>query len=80
MFFVNVTTSTTTAMFGKLAPVFAFLAFGLQPVLGVAVAPRAAQDIFTPPVLTPTTGTVWTVGQTQYVTWYVEAIRSESAC
>ncbi len=63
-------------MFGKLAPVFAFLVFSLQPALGVAVAPRAAQDIFTPPVLTPTTGTVWTVGQTQNVTWYVVLDRS----
>ncbi len=58
-------------MFGKLVPVFAFLAFSLQPVLGAAVAPRAAQDVFVPLVLTPTTGTVWPVGTTQNVTWYV---------
>ncbi len=63
-------------MFGKLAPVFAFLAFSLQPALGVAVVPRAAQDVFVPPVLTPTTGTVWTVGQTQNITWYVVFDRS----
>ncbi|KAM5536540.1 hypothetical protein V8D89_009817 [Ganoderma adspersum] len=56
-------------MFGKLAPVVAFVAFTMQPVLGVAVAPRGAQDVFVPPVTYPTAGVVWTVGQTQNVTW-----------
>ncbi|KAI1786968.1 hypothetical protein LXA43DRAFT_1064719 [Ganoderma leucocontextum] len=63
-------------MFGKLAPcslvyVFAFLAFNLQSVLGAAVAPWAAQDVYVPPVLSPTTGTVWTIGERQNVTWDV---------
>ncbi|KAM5536530.1 hypothetical protein V8D89_009807 [Ganoderma adspersum] len=58
-------------MFGKLAPVVAFLAFTMQPVLGAAVASRAAQDVFVPPVTYPTAGTVWTLGQTQNVTWDV---------
>ncbi|KAI1786959.1 hypothetical protein LXA43DRAFT_1184813 [Ganoderma leucocontextum] len=63
-------------MFGKLAPsslvyVFAFLALHLQSVLGAAVAPRAAQDVYVPPVLSPTTGTVWTIGERQNVTWDV---------
>ena len=58
-------------MFGKLAPVVAFLAFTMQPVLGATVASRAAQDVFVPPVTYPTAGTVWTLGETQNVTWYV---------
>ncbi|PIL28183.1 hypothetical protein GSI_09720 [Ganoderma sinense ZZ0214-1] len=56
-------------MFGKLAPVVAFLAFTMQPVFGMAVAPRSSQDVFVPPVTYPTEGAVWTVGQTQNVTW-----------
>ncbi|KAM5536503.1 hypothetical protein V8D89_009780 [Ganoderma adspersum] len=56
-------------MFGKLAPVVALLAFTMQPVLGAAVASRAAQDVFVPPVTYPTEGAVWTIGQTQNVTW-----------
>ncbi|KAI1791749.1 hypothetical protein LXA43DRAFT_392350 [Ganoderma leucocontextum] len=63
-------------MFGKLAPsslvyLFAFLAFNLQSVLGAAVAPRSAQDVFVPPVLYPHNGTVWTLGQRHNVTWDV---------
>ncbi|KAJ7289392.1 hypothetical protein C8J57DRAFT_431263 [Mycena rebaudengoi] len=30
-----------------------------------------ARDVFVPPILTPRAGTVWTVGQTQHVTWDV---------
>ena len=71
LFFVDATTLTTSAMFGKLAPVVAFLAFTMQPVLGATVASRAAQDVFVPPVTYPTAGTVWTLGETQNVTWYV---------
>ena len=61
-------------MFGKLAPVVALLACTMQPVLGAAVSSRAAQDVFVPPVTYPTEGTVWTIGQTQNVTWYVALV------
>ena len=66
-------------MFGKLAPVVALLAFTMQPVLGAALASRAAQDVFDPPVTYPTEGTVWTVGQKQNVTWYV-AFSMDMSC
>nr|VWP02358.1 Polyketide synthase [Ganoderma boninense] len=56
-------------MFGKLAPVAAFLAFAMQPVLGMAVAPRSALDVFVPQITYPTEGVVWTSGETQNVTW-----------
>ena len=79
LLFVDSTTLTTSAMFGKLAPVVAFLAFTMQPVLSAAVASRAAQDVFVPPVTYPTAGTVWTLGETQNVTWYVVQVRSSSA-
>ena len=58
-------------MFTKLVYVFASAALYSQVALGAAVESRSAQDIFTPPVLSPTTGTVWTVNSTQTVTWCV---------
>lgn len=40
--------------------------------LFVQAAPLlTSRDVFVPPVLTPTTGDVWFVGQTYTVTWYV---------
>ena len=65
-------------MFTKLAYVFASAALYSQVALGAAVASRSAQDVFVPPVLTPTTGTVWTVNSTQTVTWCVVFNRSSS--
>ena len=31
--------------------------------------PIAVRDVFVPPVTSPTTGTIWTVGSQQNVTW-----------
>ena len=40
--------------------------------LAVAYAlPVVIRDVFVPPVTSPTTGTVWTIGSQQNVTWYV---------
>ena len=58
-------------MFAKLAPVAALLALAMQPVLGAKLASRSTSDVFVPPVTYPTAGTVWNVGQTLNVTWYV---------
>ena len=63
--------SSTAAMFAKLAPVAALLALATQPVLGATLASRSTSDVFVPPVTYPTEGTVWNVGQTLNVTWYV---------
>lgn len=40
----------------------------LQPYVGAAVLKR---DVFDPPITYPTAGTVWRVGETHNVTWYV---------
>ena len=56
-------------MFAKLTYVVASAALYTQLALGAAVVSRSAQDVFVPPVLTPTTGTVWPIGTTQNVTW-----------
>ena len=58
-------------MFAKLAPVAAFLALAIQPVLGAGlVVSRATSDVFVPPITYPTAGTVWNVGENLNVTWY----------
>ena len=57
-------------MFAKLAPVAAFLALAIQPVLGAGlVVSRATSDVFVPPITYPTAGTVWNVGENLNVTW-----------
>ncbi|TBU35383.1 hypothetical protein BD311DRAFT_743895 [Dichomitus squalens] len=66
-------------MFAKLSYssiVFAFVTFFacyLQLVLGAALPAAELQkrDVFTPPVLYPHNGTVWTIGQRHNVTWDV---------
>ena len=58
-------------MFAKLAPVAAFLAIAIQPVLSAGlVVSRATSDVFVPPITYPTAGTVWNVGENLNVTWY----------
>jgi len=37
--------------------------------LAVFAAPLESRDVYVPPILYPTQGTVWIVGQQQYVTW-----------
>ena len=37
----------------------------------VTAAPLMARDVFVPPVLRPSAGTVWKAGSTHSVTWYV---------
>ncbi|KXN86197.1 hypothetical protein AN958_10385 [Leucoagaricus sp. SymC.cos] len=47
-----------------------FLAF--LTLLGsfvVQATPVEKRDVYVPPILTPTAGTVWTAGETQTVTW-----------
>ncbi|PPQ95979.1 hypothetical protein CVT26_016195 [Gymnopilus dilepis] len=46
-----------------------FAALVLATVSGVLASPLEARDVFTPEVLLPTTGTVWTVGAQEMVTW-----------
>ncbi|KAF9474153.1 hypothetical protein BDN70DRAFT_885151 [Pholiota conissans] len=56
--------------FATLATLFvAAFAPGMHALSLSNVAERAALDVFSPPVTTPTAGTVWTVGSTQEVTW-----------
>ena len=40
-------------------------------VNGAAVVPRAASDVWSPPILDPNAQTVWPAGSKQNVTWYV---------
>ncbi|TFK52278.1 hypothetical protein OE88DRAFT_1657453 [Heliocybe sulcata] len=54
-----------------------FLVF-LQAFVGfVCAAPLAARDVWDPPVTSPTSGTVWNVGETQTVTWDTSSPPSE---
>ncbi|KAJ7625711.1 hypothetical protein FB45DRAFT_1005053 [Roridomyces roridus] len=50
----------------KFTAVFATL---LAAALSVAATPLETRDVFVPPITSPSTGTVWTSGQTQTVTW-----------
>ncbi|KII88235.1 hypothetical protein PLICRDRAFT_41383 [Plicaturopsis crispa FD-325 SS-3] len=43
----------------------------LSVVSSVAASPLSAQDVYAPPITSPTTGTIWTRAATQTVTWDV---------
>ncbi|KAF9532543.1 hypothetical protein CPB83DRAFT_626976 [Crepidotus variabilis] len=51
------------SIFATLATVF------VAGVNASAVIQRAAQDVYSPHITSPTAGVVWTSGQTQTVTW-----------
>ncbi|KAI0363250.1 hypothetical protein BV20DRAFT_170853 [Pilatotrama ljubarskyi] len=55
------------------ASIFSFALLGIFSQLAAAhpVAELDKRVVFTPPVLYPHSGTVWTVGQTHNVTWDV---------
>jgi len=38
-------------------------------VQGLAIAPRGAEDVWAPTILTPDTNTIWKIGTCQNVTW-----------
>ena len=55
---------------------FKFTMFSLFYVMFSLLAmtlaiPVTIRDVFVPPVTSPTTGDIWTVGSQQNVTWYV---------
>ncbi|TBU48548.1 hypothetical protein BD309DRAFT_1015501 [Dichomitus squalens] len=50
------------------------LALAALATTASAVALRAANDVFSPPVTSPTAGEVWTVGSVQTVTWDTSSI------
>ena len=52
---------------------FVFALFTL--FLAAFGAPVSQRDVFVPPLLTPTAGTTWKVGDTREVTWYVNWIQ-----
>jgi len=53
-----------------LAHTFSTVFAALLVLFSLASAlPLTRRDVWDPPVLTPTTGTVWTVGQSYNVTW-----------
>ena len=62
---------------------FKFTMFSLFSVMlslfAMAFAlPLAVRDVFVPPVTSPTTGDIWTIGSQQNVTWYVPRLRLQS--
>jgi len=44
----------------------------------VNAAPLIARDVFVPPVLYPSAGTVWKAGSTYTVSWYVLTEQSKT--
>ncbi|TRM59247.1 hypothetical protein BD626DRAFT_572827 [Schizophyllum amplum] len=55
-------------MFFFITALIAMFALAVQAMPVVPVS-RGALDVWVPHILTPTTGTVWTVGTTANVTW-----------
>jgi hypothetical protein len=56
--------------------VLLFLAFGVSAAPGVvplqiAVQQQVKRDVWVPPILSPHSGTIWHIGKTATVTWYV---------
>ena len=56
--------------------VLLFLAFGASAMPGVeplqvSVQQQSKREVWVPPVTSPKTGTIWHIGQTVTVTWYV---------
>jgi len=43
----------------------------VSAVQGIAIAPRAAKDVWVPKILTPESCTVWHMATLQNVTWLV---------
>lgn len=52
----------------RLSPLLAVAAFGLA---AVNATPLSRRDVVAPPIITPNAQTVWPIGTTQTVTWYV---------
>ena len=50
---------------------FSLFSFMLSLFAVAFALPIALRDVFVPPVTSPTTGTIWTIGSQQNVTWYV---------
>ncbi|KAI0712265.1 hypothetical protein C8Q76DRAFT_482408 [Earliella scabrosa] len=48
---------------------FSVFTFVLSLLAVVSALPLAVRDVFVPPVTSPSTGTVWTIGSQQNVTW-----------
>ena len=44
----------------------------------VGAAPLAVRDVYVPPVTYPSIGTIWKIGASHNVTWYVTQPRAES--
>lgn len=44
----------------------------------VGAAPLAVRDVYVPPVTYPSDGTIWKIGASHNVTWYVSRLRAES--
>ena len=48
-----------------------FFIFTVALISLVAAAPLAVRDVYVPPITYPHAGTVWKIGSSHNVTWYV---------
>lgn len=60
--------------FNAITSLFFFFAAMLLSFVGAAPLALLQRDVYVPPVLTPTAGTVWTIGSVQTVTWSVDSM------